>query len=163
MSWHMGQNGRSGKPKNCAAASSDFHSSTTSLCQSGAIAPSKLHLPPWTERNRGNKPPQKTEKLTAFSTAGWLFRNNLAGVCWLCLRSADSCRAWLSFSLWDKCFPSTSTVFAVLNSSLSIFISVTFFFHLRDRAFFFFFVSSSSRSSVCKIIHSYPLQNGTAM
>lgn len=122
------------KTQNCAAALSDFHLSTTSLCQSGIIAPSKLHLPP---KLRGTEVANwKKENLTAFSTAGWLFRNNLAGVCWLCLRSADSCRAWLPFSLWDKCFPSTSTVFAVLNSSLRIFIRVTFFSTFGTGRFF---------------------------
>lgn len=136
MSWHMGQNGRSEKNKtqNCAAASADFHLSTTVFVRAKLPHHPNCTCPPKTERNRGSKP-KKKEGLTAFSTAGWLFRNNLAGVCWLCLRSADSCGASLPFSFFGiNVFPLPWLFFAVLNSFSAGYSSVWHSFHLRDRA-----------------------------
>lgn len=73
----------------------------TSTCQQPSLSRVEpLHLSPQKPRGTEVANPLKTKDLTVFSAAGWLYRNNLAGECWLCLRSADSCRAPLPFSFF---------------------------------------------------------------
>lgn len=150
MSWHKGQNGLSWKAEKTMLQPPrrTFHSSTTSLCQS---APSQTAPAPLKKKLRGAEVanPGKKEKLTAFSTVGWLFRNNLAGECWLCLGSADSCRAWLPFFSVSGINDSTSTVFCCAQQFSQDYHQRDIFVHLRDRAFFFFCVSYSFPGAQC--------------